>query len=466
LINDNIEASNAVVRQKLDLVSHKTLIIAILLVGFGLGFLGRAVVIQNAGVSDMTSWKALAVKANERGVENVYRGGGAVYQGRAYSITYPPGSVYVLYATGRVYSWIFGADFPDRPAFNVFLRLPTHAAELFIVLLIFGYAYYRRGWSLAKAGAVGLAFWLNPAVILNTSVLGYTDAWFAACALAALICLIEKKPEVAAIFYLSAIFLKPQPLFLAPLIAIWVWRKFGLRRVLTTGAAGVATFIILDLPYILSGRWLTPITVITEATSGGSISAQQNNFWWLLLSWTQLERYMVKFDAGFGDALLNVVVRVRTDYVNSYTLLFDFLPLQTVGLSLAAIFLIAVCWRVWSRPEPELLLAGAALTIFGYTQLSVQAHENHLFAFLPFFVLLIAQNWKALALYAGVSFTFFFNLFMFEGLGGGNLPLDRRFLGLDFTLLNSLLNIGLFGWACYLFFSLKLFKERQKDSQM
>jgi hypothetical protein len=109
--------------------------------------------------------------------------------------------------------------------------------------------------------------------------------------------------------------------------------------------------------------------------------------------------------------------------------------------------------RLWRWREPEMLFIAASLSIYGYNMLGVQAHENHLFAFIPLFVFALPVCRRVWIIYGLGSLVIFMNLFLFEGAGGGNLPLDRRFTIMDASIINSFLSTGVFIWVSYLYFS-------------
>ena len=95
-----------------------------------------------------------------------------------YFVDYPPGSILVLWAAGKLYG-LAAPGLPNRRLFNAAINLAPLVASLAIAFLL------RRG----AEGSLGewraLLFWLNPAVYLAAPVLGYQDPIFAALALAA-----------------------------------------------------------------------------------------------------------------------------------------------------------------------------------------------------------------------------------------------------------------------------------------
>src|SRR6185295_6269036 len=106
------------------------------------------------------------------------------WQDARYFVDYPPGSVLVLWAAGKLYGSIF-PDLPNGRWFNAAINLAPLLGSVAIAWML------RR----SAAGELGswraLLFWLNPAILLAAPWLGYQDTVFGALALAAVLALMN-----------------------------------------------------------------------------------------------------------------------------------------------------------------------------------------------------------------------------------------------------------------------------------
>src|SRR5262245_50270019 len=150
-----------------------------LIAGLVAGALLRAVALALPGTSDLDIWKAWSSGA-AHDLTGVYGVGGSPpirrflhWEGTEMPVDSPPVAVGEMAMVGRLYG-IRHPRFEDSPAITVMVKLPGIAAEVVMVAAILTYG--RRRYGEAVATWTALAFWLNPAVVLDGSVLGYLDA--------------------------------------------------------------------------------------------------------------------------------------------------------------------------------------------------------------------------------------------------------------------------------------------------
>ena len=165
---------------------------------------------------------------------------------------YPPGSMIVLWAEGKLYEAIDPAMPSDR-RFNAVINLGPLLGSLAILALLWRSAPGETGRSR------GLVFWLNPAVLLAAPVLGYQDPVFGAFAVAAVIALMQRRYVLASALVAAAGLVKPQGILLVPVFLAVVLREAkpatwvrscprGPRR----GRAGVPALVEPGLPALRS----------------------------------------------------------------------------------------------------------------------------------------------------------------------------------------------------------------------
>ena len=147
----------------------------------------------------------------------------------------------------------------------------------------------------ARADWVALAYWANPATILNGEVLGYLDPLMMLPAIASLVLVHARAPEWAGASLAIAMLTKPQALLLAPVIALGAWRTGGLRALVAAGVGGAITAGVIVLPYALAGAlpnmWLAFGSFYARRDI---LSGYAANIWWIanyvLRAWNQIPR--------------------------------------------------------------------------------------------------------------------------------------------------------------------------------
>jgi Gpi18-like mannosyltransferase len=106
--------------------------------------------------------------------------------------------------------------------------------------------------------AAALVMALLPTVVINASWYGQMDAMWASFALGGVYFLLRDRPWVAVSFCAVALAIKPQGIFIFPLLLLLA---LGGRLPWRTLLAAPAVFLALDLPALLAGR--SPIELIT-----------------------------------------------------------------------------------------------------------------------------------------------------------------------------------------------------------
>jgi Gpi18-like mannosyltransferase len=128
-----------------------------------------------------------------------------------------------------------------------------------VVLAFFTYRITALRWPASRVPtAAALVVVLFPTVVLNASYLGQIDAMWAAPALGGVYYLLRGKPWWGAALCGAALAIKPQAMFIFPLLLLLVLAgKIRFRTLLAAPAA----FLALDLPALLLGR--SPIDLLT-----------------------------------------------------------------------------------------------------------------------------------------------------------------------------------------------------------
>ena len=144
-----------------------------------LGAVIRAVLLPLPGTGDVGSWKSWSFQGS-RDTTGLYGVGGTPterglirWNDIVGTTEYPPLALYEMSAVGHVYRRV-DRTYTDSPGLSALIKTPGLIAELAFVLVMLTWGARTLG--ARPARWIALAFWLNPAVILNGSALGYLDA--------------------------------------------------------------------------------------------------------------------------------------------------------------------------------------------------------------------------------------------------------------------------------------------------
>ncbi|HEY2149301.1 MAG TPA: hypothetical protein VGH34_00755 [Vicinamibacterales bacterium] len=414
------------------------------------GLLLRAIALPGPGTGDLTVFKVWTYNAARHGVADMYGTSGPAdqwhpveYAGVVGYVVYPPLALYQLAAAGQLY-WLWSHHhFPNTVALNAFVKLPAFLAEIGLVLLLFGLTRRRLGTAAARWSVA--AYWINPAALINASVLGYLDAQFALPAVAALAAAALGWPMMAGAFVAGSILTKPQGLFIAPAVALALWAAGTPDRRLTrfawaTLGGSMLTAIVLG-PITMAGGLPHLLFAMGRGAHHDMVSANACNLWWIV-GYALRVRYSAA-DLGLWAAItapariLGIPRIIEIGYPD---------PLM-IGVVLT---MAATAWALWTaRKRDDLwLLAGVGgFTIHAYATLSAQVHENHMFGAVPLLVLAAAGRAGFRPILLTVSAIVALNLNLFYGFGQGvGYGLPRSLTVIDATVLLSVVNCAALCW--------------------
>jgi hypothetical protein len=353
---------------------------------------------------------------------------------------YPPGNILVLEIATALCKLLQGGTLRAGRLLNACLNLPP---VLFAFASTLALWFFARKEQAPGALAATAAFWLNPALILTSPVLGLQDPIFAFLGLLALIFAYRKRWTLSALFLAFSCLTKPQGIFLVPVLTAAAWAE-GSWRLLARYAARCLFFSLLPLfPYILSGRILAPAAAIFRGSIFPALSAQTANVWWLVGPFV---RALASHDWSALRGELGMVPQ------GEFAALAGFSP-AWISLLALAVFTVANLYfmiRQLRAGNPYALFWAGALQVYGYTMLALFVHENHFYAFFVYAAPLLAiapQNGMH-RLYWTLSAVYGLNLFLLDGLGNG-LTAGIRWLrnapGFDLSIVVAVLNVLIFG---------------------
>ena len=131
----------------------------------------------------------------------------------------------------NAYWLLVASPLPHATPLNAFVKLPGLAAEVGLVLLLFGLVRALAGVGAARLAAA--AYWLNPAALFDASILGYLDAQYVLPAVAALAAAVSGWPALGRrADRARRCSPRRRVLFIAPAVALAIWadRRAGHAR--------------------------------------------------------------------------------------------------------------------------------------------------------------------------------------------------------------------------------------------
>lgn len=347
-----------------------------------------------------------------------------------YFVDYPPGSVLVLWAAGKLYEALT-PGLPNRRPFNGAINLAPLLASLAITFLL------RR----SAEGGVGqlraLLFWLNPAVYLAAPVLGYQDPIFAALALAAVMALMGGRYAAAATLVVASALVKPQGALLLPVLLVVLLREARPRDWLRAALGSVATAAVILLPWWSRGHLLSALDGFRRPLSQGTLAPLGLNVWWIA-------GYVMQW-ARQGPFPLAEIVAIE-----------PFRAWAGVDPRVVSRFLLgtAILVSLWfllraPREDRRMIPLTVILQVHAYALFGTSVHENHTFLTVVLAPLLLGVWPQAVRLLATTSAFLFASLYLAAGFGRrittlSSLETLRMATGVDLTVLVALGHIALF----------------------
>lgn len=422
---------------------RRRLILALLLVATLL----RLAALPLPGTEDVGTWRIWSYAAS-RDVTSVYGVGGdppirGVLQfGRAYTtVDYPPLALYELGIAGKLYR-VFDPAFTDDWHLTAAVKMPGFLAGAALAWLLY-LTVWRFTGRVELAQWTALAYWLNPATLLNAEALGYLDPLLMLPATGSLIALHVRLPATAGAMLAMALLTKPQGLLIVPAFLLAAWHTGRWRAVSRGGAACAAGIGIGILPFVLVGALPNMMLAFGSwAWRRDILSGYAANFWWIVTwlarAWNMIPEY------GVPGAYLEPVRRILA--ISSY---------MTLGLPnprpIGAVMVLVTCawalWRSWRVRDLGLHAALAAFTVQTFFVLGVSVHEHHMMLAVPLLVLAAALRPAFRPIAVTVSLICALNMNLFYGISRGwGWAFPRTATPIDASVLLALLSIGALVW--------------------
>jgi hypothetical protein len=407
----------------------------------------RLASLPSPGTHDVDVWKNWSYAGSHDPIRVYGIGGspptrGVVRYGNAVTtVDYPPVAIYELGLAGRVYGALY-QDYPDTWRLTAAVKLPGFFAGLALTAALY-LGVRRITGRQDRAQWAALAYWINPATILNGEVLGYLDPLVMAPAVGAFLLAGTGRPALGGACLAVALLTKPQAILVGPAFLLAVWHEGGPRASARTALAGAATSALLVLPYALAGAlpnmWLA---FGSWSTRRDIMSAYAANLWWIV-TWVTRAYYSIK-DFGFPQAYLVPVRRILQ--ISSFTRVGLPNP-RPIALGLLVAALGWAYWRARRARGLDVLVALAAFTVHAFFVLSVNVHEHHMMMMVPLLALAAALRPAFRGPFYAVSLVCALNMNLVYGFGmGWGYAIPRTLTPIDATVVLAFVNLGVFAW--------------------
>jgi len=389
------------------------------------------------------SWRAWSFHAATRGPWNLYgpRGHTVRFGDIDAPVVYPPLALDELAIVGRAHMAMHGGRFENDVALTRTIKGAIVLLDALLTMLLF--LAVRRIAGTARAWWAALAYWVNPAVLMITT-LGFVDVFLAIPAVGAVIAASCGRPWLTGGLFAAAVLTKPQGLFVAPVAALALWNAGGAgtggARLREAIAASAVTSAIIVAPVVAAGGTYDMLRSVAVLAGHDSLSALAFNAWWIV-------SYLFAL-ADAGSSGLRAALQAHPQIVTHASAIARGFPHpRIIALALLAW---PVWWSLkeaWHARDLGRHAALAAFTVVTYFTLSVQVHENHFFLAIPLLALAAALRPSFAPVFAALSLAFALNLYLVYGLQGDGPPeWTTTIAGIDATVPLAVIVCALFGW--------------------
>ena len=298
---------------------------------------------------------------------------------------YPPVVPYFLTMAEGVRLAASGAE--AGPLAVVLVKLPSLLGWAAAILLCARVLEPVSGRAEARRAAMLLA--ACAPVFVNAAVWGQFDGLVAVMILVAAAFLLAGRATAAGAVFGLALATKLLVVAVLPVAAVWTLRRLGARSLARACAAGALVVLALAAPYAAAGHGRDVTRAYTHAVDYyPRRTIEAYNGWYLLdraeSRWGSLPPAEVRSDtrAAIGR-----------------------LTFRDLGLAAFAAYVAFACAMAWRRPEPDVLVLGAAMSLFAFFMLPTQIHGRYLTAAVPVLAAAAARSRAALVLFIALSAT-------------------------------------------------------------
>ena len=332
---------------------------------------------------------------------------------------YPPFSLYFLWVSGKIASF-----------FDYSQKIHEFLIKFWLILaeILGGYLIYQiaRKQKKEKTGfLLALIYCFNPAVFFNSSIWGQFDSLLGTFLLFS-VYLFELKKQLFGLFiFILSFFIKPQTIFLAPVILFLLLRDFSFKKV------------IISLFFLLSTSFLLFFPFVPKETLSFIISYHFQRF----------QQYPYATANAFNFWMM---VGGQTVFDENYFLGFSY---RTWGLILTFFFQFLSIFLLFKfKKDPFYLYSSSFLSLFSSFFFLTRMHERYLIPSLIFLTVLLIWEKSLWRLLFFLSLSVFVNnYYIFWRSWYGSLNDQPYFVWVEKNNLIAI-SFSFITFLCFLYF--------------
>ncbi|MFN8534441.1 MAG: hypothetical protein U0556_12950 [Dehalococcoidia bacterium] len=347
---------------------------------------------------DMGHFRLWIAWLSANGVEAAYAG---IFP--ATYIIYPPLTPYFFHLVGQLLAAmpappeVLAPYWPaDGNWFEALVRTPVVLFHGLLTALIYWSTLRWKG-HLAAIGA-SVLYGANPAALFDLVYWAQPDSYHAFFAVAGLLLLLGRWPELGWAAMAIAALAKPQAWIYLPVLALVTWRRHGFGKVLSGGVFFIAAAVPLVWPFIVSDRgWELASVFVNFSRVMPVVTANAHNLWWILMG---------------QDGLFTADTAIFIGPFNY----------QTVGLVLLLTGYSAALMKTLGDGDRETLFSAAGFMSLVFFLFATQIHENHAFLVFPMLAMCWPASARLFVVYLILTVTMFGNLALHDPILEPLLP--------------------------------------------
>jgi hypothetical protein len=347
---------------------------------------------------DMGHFRLWVAWLGANGVEAAYAG---LFP--AQYIIYPPLSPYFYFLVAQLIAAMPAPPLPLLPYwpadghwFEAVVRAPVVLFHGLLTALIYWSTVRWKGHLAAIAASVFYA--ANPAVLFDLVYWAQPDSYHSFFAVAGLLLLLGRWPELGWAALALAALAKPQAWIYLPVLLLFTWRRHGFGKVLSGGVFFVVTAVGVVWPFIAADRgWELASVFVNFSRVMPVVTANAHNLWWLVLG----QPGLFKADSAI--------------FLGPFSY-------QTVGLVLLLAAYTAALMKTLGDGDRETLFSAAGFMSLAFFMLSTQVHENHAFLVFPMLAMCWPASARLFVVFLILSVTMIGNLAMHDPILEPQIP--------------------------------------------
>ncbi|MBC7808573.1 MAG: DUF2029 domain-containing protein [Akkermansiaceae bacterium] len=245
-----------------------------------------------------------------------------------------------------------------------------------------GYTLLRGNYGETYARRFALLYALSLPLFVNAALWGQADALLALPMVCAVIFSMRGTPIPAGIALGIALTIKLQAIVIAPVLLLYVGKRFGWKPLVQATAAGLAVMLAISLPFLLAGTGESMLKAYTGAADYYPLRTLNTfNIWSYLNHVDEYVRHLPSEMVNKDDRLALGPMTYRDVSVSLF------------GVALS--FLLVALWR---RTTAQMLAWTSALSVWAFVTLCTQMHERYWVPGAALFLLVAPESWFALGI--------------------------------------------------------------------